>query len=153
MAKFRNIKGHAYSLLERVDIGRPGEAPYLRRWYIIQTPWFGIYLHNIRTPDPDEHPHDHPRNFLSIVLRGGYEEKVFQPTTGRIKLVSRFSYVPGDWHTMPKDLAHMITKVKPNTWTLLFLGRRTRVWGFHTEDGWIPWQEYLKRYNARSKQV
>jgi hypothetical protein len=46
---------------------------YMRRW-IFQTPWGTIHLHHILRSDGDRAFHDHPWNFTSILLSGGYTE-------------------------------------------------------------------------------
>lgn len=116
---------------------------YLRRLRIIQTPWFGVYLHWIEGPDPDRWLHDHPWSFLTFILRGGYTE-IFKgagwaPFQGKARLWSRFTL-----HRMQGDDAHKITKLKFNTLTLVLVGQRRRQWGFHTDKGWMPWHEYLE---------
>ena len=42
---------------------------YLTRYVLFRTPWFGIYVHQIHAHG-DRHPHNHPRQFWSLVLRG-----------------------------------------------------------------------------------
>lgn len=45
---------------------------YLRRYYLLETRWGNIFLHNICRSDDDPDPHDHPWNFLTVLLRGSY---------------------------------------------------------------------------------
>jgi hypothetical protein len=59
-----------------------GRADYLVRLRIVQTPWFGIYLHDIHEDDGDRDPHNHPWSFLSFVLRGYYTERVYPDPLG-----------------------------------------------------------------------
>lgn len=33
---------------------------HFRRWRIIETPWFSIYVHGIYKADEEAHLHDHP---------------------------------------------------------------------------------------------
>lgn len=102
---------------------------YLSRLKIISTPFGGIYLHKIKTPDNDHITHCHPWRFVSIVLRGGYWEVRRDPMTlnlvrRRVKHVS----------VMRTHESHYIEALlRPNgkpTWTLVFVGRRVRTWGF-----------------------
>lgn len=138
-----------WALFERFDIrGEDGEL-YLRRWRIVQTPWFGIYLHKIATPDKDRDLHDHPWPFLSVVLRGGYDELLhehpaddamqgYRPLGG---LVRRRWLSFGFRRSTD---AHRIVRLhRTPTWTLVFVGRRRRDWGFYTERGWVQWECYL----------
>src|SRR4051812_18410184 len=57
------------------DIDRPGDV-YLSRLMLIRTPLFGLYLHIIRRPDWSKCQHDHPWSFITLILRGGYEERL-----------------------------------------------------------------------------
>lgn len=118
---------------------------YLHRLRIVQTPWFAVYLHDLNLPDSDRDPHDHPWTFWSIVLRGGYTERLF-PYPHVLGTAAARKQTWGRWslHRMPTDQAHMIDRVLPRTKTLVITGRRRRSWGFWTDDGWIPWQEYVE---------
>lgn len=109
-----------WALLRRFDIAdeKTGEV-YLRRWYVVATPWFSVLLHKICTPDKDRDLHDHPWSFWSLVLWGGYEE-VLGERAHRIYMLDRSP-----------------------TWTLVLTGRRRREWGFHTAAGWVDWRTYL----------
>lgn len=104
---------------------------YLFRLRLVQTPWFGVYLHRIHKKDP-HHPHNHPWNFKSIVLWGGYtEDHWVNPYSGAMgqshREFGRFSA-----HGMKLNEAHRIVDLKPNTWTLIFVGKRQQEWGFFT---------------------
>lgn len=113
---------------------------YLRRLRIIQTPWFGLYLHWINEPDSARHVHDHPWNFWSLVLRGGYSEQVHERFGDRGRIAVRHHW---SIHRMRTSQAHRIMNVLPSTLTLVLTGRRTRTWCFWTETGKVPWREYL----------
>lgn len=132
-----------YGVLRRFTISKNGSL-YLDRLRIVQTPWFGVYLHYIARPDLDRDPHDHPWNFGALVLRGGYTEE-FHPLAlvGRDLRVSRRRWDAFSWHTISRGQAHRIVSVKPRTYTLVFVGRRAGDWGFFTHDGWAPWRRYL----------
>lgn len=117
---------------------------YLRRLRIIQTPWGGIYLHFIYIKDHDRDPHDHPMNFTSLVLRGGYTEerwrtRMYSTRYLGTRIRRRFSLARTSTVT-----AHMITELKPRTVTILLVGPRRREWGFWTDAGFTPWREYVE---------
>lgn len=113
---------------------------YLRRLRVIATPWFGIFVHWIYLPDADTDPHDHPWNFRSTVLRGGYTEEVFAPDmSSEVLIHERWSS-----HKMPTTDAHMIQSIQPETVTLILVGKRDRDWGFWTSDGWVNWKTYIE---------
>ncbi len=116
---------------------------YLRRLRVIQTPWFGVYLHWIYAPDRDRDPHDHPWPFVSWILRGGYTERVWvkmwHESVGFTRKRDRWS-----GHTMSTTVAHSVTAVDPGTVTFVVVGRRCRQWGFWTDQGWVAWPDYTR---------
>lgn len=112
---------------------------YMKRWILV-TPWGDIRLHHIMKSDYDRHLHDHPWNFTSYILKGGYVEHLSggrkplyygAPATNRRKCweAHRISLVPGQ-----------------TAWTLVFTGRKFHDWGFHTENGFIPHKEYFQMF-------
>lgn len=148
--------GRRWAWLTRYMIQIDGQD-YLRRLRIIQTPWFGVYLHDMHGPDRDW-LHDHPWPFMSVVLRGGYGE--WWTVTGRHGhdypgaamarvialrhfngLSERRWWAAGSVHVIRLDEAHMIDLIRPGTRTLVFVGRRSREWGFyqqHNPNGFVP---------------
>lgn len=139
-----------WAFMERFEVPQyDGDGLYLTRWRLIQTPMFGIYLHRFTGPDPRPTLHDHPWKFLSIVLRGGYTERRLDQTTLEVDEqhhVRRVNY-------MPPGGAHAIMSLDRNpTWTLMFVGKRRRTWGYlersefafpSLRNAWI-WTEFDK---------
>lgn len=111
---------------------------YLRRLRIAQTPWFALYLHFIYLPDEDRDPHDHPFTFWSLVVCGGYTERVWH----RGRVAATYTHRRGSVHRMPRDAAHTITHLTSPLVTLVFAGPKKQAWGFYTDAGFVPWQEY-----------
>jgi hypothetical protein len=131
-----------WALWEWADIPSkvyPNEV-YLRRLRIVQTPWCAFMMHWIYEADFDRDPHDHPWNFWSFVLRGGYIEHIYDSPDALVRPQwwRRFSL-----HKMPVDKAHQIRSVVADTVTLVFTGRRQRVWGFWTPAGFVVWKTYI----------
>lgn len=104
-----------------------GEA-YLTRYIPFWTPWFRVYVHNIHTRDKDRDTHSHPWRAISWIIRGGYTEVYTNPASKG--LMQERSYGPGQRNRLARDEYHSIISVKPNTWTILFAGKRNRGWGF-----------------------
>lgn len=69
---------HGFSTTKIVlDQRGTGErTEYMRRW-IFSCPWFTIRLHHILDSDYGL-PHNHPWNFVSLVLKGGYTEALYR---------------------------------------------------------------------------
>lgn len=123
------------------------DSEYIRRLHVLKTPWFAVCLHWILKPDPEPHLHDHPVTFLSIVLRGGYEER-------RKRGVAPWAYEYHKWwnfiRATPQD-RHTISHVRPGTLTLCFMGPKVREWGFHAPERWIYWKEYYETQRAEKQ--
>lgn len=115
---------------------------YLVRLRIIQTPWFGIYLHDIHEPDADRDPHNHPWSFVSIVLRGHYVERLYEDPNSDIFHSRLHARMRWSLHKMGRTSAHRIIEAAPGLKTLILVGPRRSNWGFFTENGYVPWQEY-----------
>jgi hypothetical protein len=105
-------------------------ALYLVRLHLFQVPRGAVMLHWILTPDPHPDPHDHPVDFLSITLRGGYTE--WTPKGYRSARV-RFRRATD---------VHRIVAVKPGTVTLVLAGPVVREWGFWARGLFVPWRFY-----------
>ena len=116
---------------------------YLRRLRVIQTPWFGVYLHEMYGPDGDRDLHDHPWNFYTFILKGGYMERFKKDVTDSDYKSWIFAWPRWSGHRVGKTNGHQIVSLMETpTTTLVFTGRRTRDWGFWTDLGWVPWDEY-----------
>lgn len=125
---------------------------YLRRWRVLQTPWFAIYLHQIWEDDTqagrhEPLPHNHPANFYMLTLLGGYEEVLFPyPTTGPWGARRKFYRLAGQFRKMGTTEAHFIARLfRVPTWTIVFVGRRQGTWYFYNEDGTkIDWRDFSR---------
>lgn len=116
---------------------------YLRRLRVVNTPWFSVYLHWIYDEDRDRFPHDHPWNFCSFIVRGGYVEELYDsPGADAVRLRWR----RWSWHRMPLGKAHRIVDITGPLLTLVVTGRREQVWGFWTPRGKLPYSDYVKAY-------
>jgi hypothetical protein len=127
------------------------DSEYIVRLHILKTPWFAVCLHWIKKPDPEPYLHDHPVSFISIILRGGYEEK---KGCGWYRTF-RAAYLKRNWNERvfnfiraDRQSVHRIVTVEPNTLTLVFMGPKVREWGFHTPDGWVHWKDYYMKQRA-----
>lgn len=143
---FKTAKDYAsprWAFMRRRLIGS-AESVYLDRVYVVQTPWFGVMFHRIFRPDRQRDLHDHPWNFLSIVLRGWYVEEV--PVKNTISPFTDSRMV--SWLNFKRaEDRHSITVVgRSPVWTLVFTGRKRRTWGFWVDGGsrWVRWTEYEK---------
>lgn len=115
---------------------------YLRRWHILpENNFLNVYYHEIRASDLDRHLHDHPYFFSSFILEGGYYEHSENGTVDRS---------PGDLNLHNPLFLHRLEMKDENGANTIFItGPKIRKWGFKTEDGWVPNDEYLSRYGIQ----
>lgn len=138
------LRGRKYKSGSRWALWRWTETPsgYITRLHLLMTPFFAICLHWISTPDKEPWLHDHPVSFLSIILRGWYVEKRTEAVCGfrstpRLRVRKWWNFIRAS------DLdTHTIVLTQKRTLTLCFMGPKRRVWGFHTDDGWVDWKTY-----------
>lgn len=121
---------HEHSEFKKI-IG-PVENPLLIRYRLIRLPFLGIFVHHIMRSDHDRALHDHPWNFVSVILKGSYIEHTPQGMRafGRGRILVR----PAHW-------LHRLQLEQP-VWTLVLVGSRFRRWGFLTPKGWCWWKKY-----------
>lgn len=118
--------------LPRFDIGDGQGDVFFSRYDLVKNRWFAIYLHEFFRSDNARCLHDHPWNFLSLILWGGYWEEM---TTG---LHWRR---PGSILFRRAETAHRIVLdgSRKRVWSLVVVGRKHRPWGFYSVRGWLPW--------------
>ena len=135
MRLFKNRKyksGSRWSIWRWTDVDPLNNNKiYLTRLHLVQTPWWSVMLHWINLPDPQEDMHDHPVNFLSIILSGGYTEE----TPNGIKERRFFNLIRSSDR-------HRIISLKKPTLTLAIAGKVVHSWGFWTSRGFVPWRQY-----------
>lgn len=128
---------------------------YLHRYFIRKPNNKGvgrIYLHHILRSDHDRALHDHPWNFRSFILTGGYKEwadsrqipvreiHLWTPVYGR-QSTRRFN--PGARIKRPAGWRHRLELEPGKTaWTLVFTSAKVRNWGFWPGDKFCPWKRY-----------
>jgi hypothetical protein len=119
-------------------------ALHFRRWSLLNTRWGSLYIHQIARSDEDLHMHDHPWDFWSLILRGGYTEQAMPEGKDFLILTN---CVPGTLVMRKAKDFHRIKLLNPldSTWSLVWTGSRIHEpWGYHTFDGWVSNQEYRR---------
>lgn len=132
---------------------RWAESPllYMKRLHLLHTPWGGVMLNFISRTDPWPDQHDHPANFWSFILRGGYIEYRGNKVRGyyswrktRYRKFTKRLWFMVNRMKADENTLHSITWTDPDTLILVFYGPRKREWGYHTPNGWVGWREYSK---------
>lgn len=114
---------------------------HFRRWRIIETPWFGVYIHGIYQADQDKDMHDHPWDYASYVIKGGpFLEESMNSLGEKKELENMF---PGDFIRRRAEHFHRIVKLESPVYTLFFTGRRRRNWGYAADGNrWVDHETY-----------
>jgi hypothetical protein len=105
-------------------------AEYMRRYHLEFTRDRAIRFHHIVASDPGTDLHDHPWDFVSVMLDGAYTEITPDGTT---------RYEAPCVIMRKAEQMHRLVLDEP-AWTYVVCGRARRRWGFATERGWVPWQ-------------
>ena len=88
---------------------------YLERFTVLKIGRLHVRFHKIISEDKTPFFHNHPFNYLSIVLKGGYTEEMMDNGVVEEKNFGVLSFIPRS-----KKTYHRIKSVKPNTVTLFF---------------------------------
>jgi hypothetical protein len=133
-------------------IGPDHLGNYMRRW-LLRVPVGTLRLHHILRSDADRHMHDHPFDFTSLILTGGYVEhrpgcycEALRGAVGRHRRLARGIcrfYGPGSIVRRRAEDLHRLELVDGPTWTVVISGRYRRMWGFLTDTGWVPYKQYM----------
>ncbi len=102
---------------------------YLERFTILKIFKLHIRIHRILSEDKTVFYHNHPFNFLSIILNGGYTEEVLIGDTVITKIHNRFHFIFRN-----KNTYHKIKSIKPNTKTLFFAIGNDKKWHLKSID-------------------
>jgi len=131
------------SRLVKSIVSREGRV-HFRRWSILESPRFNLYVHQIARSDEERDPHDHPWSFASLVLRGGYHEKLW-----KVDAYEEHDHRPGSILFRSSHDFHRIRLYGEAAWTLVLTGPRTHdLWGYRTAEGWVDHLTYRKQKHA-----
>lgn len=122
----------------RIIYDKFDKEPYLERYYLFlkdrENFSFNIFLHKFLKSDPDD-LHDHPWNYRTLILYGGYWEHT--KTGKHWRGIGSYRYADAkSIHRIELD------KNNPTCWTLFIPGKKIREWGFITDKGWVHNSEY-----------
>jgi hypothetical protein len=111
--------------------------------------WLGLdaRIHIILRSDKERDPHDHPTNYLTVILRNGYFEERYDDDDN---LISAKWHGPGSVLFRRATDRHIL-RLKENmpATTLFVRGRKLRDWGFWRDGAMTPWQQYESRDAGR----
>lgn len=140
-------------IMKRHVIGRK-EKPLMIRWNIINTRWFSIRIHKFISSDHNC-LHDHPWNFLTLILKGGYYEKMENRTEWRkpgtilfrraehkhsVQLKTKIGNSSSDWDNEKQVWNLRFEHLYIPSYSLFISLNTRRKWGFWSKLKWTEWK-------------
>lgn len=145
---------------------------YLVRYMVFKSEWFCIYIHRFMRSDGSD-PHDHPWNFITYIVSGGYKElfyDVSKPETNKdwffygvkelkytsfwtvrenVRKPGSFAYRKAtDIHRVVTDKLRRMDEIEDAPLTACIMFNRVRHWGFwplkDKGSKFVDWRRYLK---------
>lgn len=144
MLEFMFVKLMEFLGRRRIINDREDDEPYLERYYVFLKDRkcfpFNIFIHKFLKSDPDD-LHDHPWEFRTFILAGGYWEHTDDGVFWRS---------PGTYRYAPARTYHRVELDKdiPYCWTLFIPSVARTDWGFRTKSGWLQNEAYFKMKRA-----
>ena len=135
---------------KRIVYDRVNNEPYLERYYVFlkdrSTFPFNVFLHKFLKSDPDD-VHDHPWNYRTLILKGGYWEWIPQFNNKGHKASEIAVWRGAGSFRSAKANSYHRVELDPNVecWTLFIPGRKKREWGFLSKGTWVQWEKYLAK--------
>lgn len=126
-------RGRVVNIMDRDE-----KEVYMIRYIVFKSKFFSIYIHRFLQSDDDVH-HDHPWNFFTYIISGGYREEVLRPDMdkgllkphlGTRKQGSLAFRRAEDTHRVILDRSYRVSEQEVAPLTACFIFRRRRVWGF-----------------------
>jgi len=146
------ISGILIGRIKKTTLSR-GDKPYLIRITLFKCKWFSVKLHKTLISDPED-LHDHPWNYVSIILWGGYWEEAKRFTPIGYRTIRRW-YRPFSILYRRGSIPHRLIIPKGKYCiTLIFTSYKWRDWGFTDRyNNWISHKDksYSSEYKDRIK--
>lgn len=116
---------------------------HFRRWALLQTNYFSIFIHGIYKEDNDLHLHNHPWNILTIILKGSYIEELENNILNK-RTFFNFGYRNRKKYHKIKEL------ISKNVLSLAFVfGERNDNWGYLVDNKHVIHTEYRTNKNSK----
>jgi len=106
---------------------------YMQRHYVARASGYSLRLHHLLVDDAGRDLHDHPWDYTTMLLTGGYREHT-PDGVGEYRapcLLSRRA-----------EQLHRLELLDGPMWTYVVTGPIRRRWGFQTELGWVAEADY-----------
>lgn len=116
----------------------PADCPLMFRRTLLSGRLGKLLLHRFVPGASDRDCHDHPRSFVTLVVRGGYDDVQPDGTVERLRAPAiRYR---------PAAHAHITHVHGDGATTVVVMGRLVRAWGFVRAGRWFAWRDYEQRF-------
>lgn len=127
----------ARRFLPDTEVIGPTDCPLLHRWTLAQVRGRKLMVHHFQPNADDRAEHDHPASFVTVVLRGYYDDESPAGVERMRAGVVRFRAA---------EHRHR-TRVSPRgCWTVVFMGPKRRLWGFWKDGRWYFWRDHERLF-------
>lgn len=144
---------------KRIIRDQKSGEPYLIRYSLFKCRLGSVKIHKICMIDNDRHQHDHPWNFYSFILKGGYCEKYTDqnpdPTEPFVVGNRYHKWFSGYYHHA-KNFHQIVSTYKNRpVWTFIICGPRRREWGFlrGIHHGYLEWEHWAPYVGIEASKV
>lgn len=128
-------------------IGNP-ECPLIHRWTIIDVGFAKLLLHHFLPNAEDVDFHDHPRPFVTFVVKGDYTDESWR--VGEVATEHEHMDAPM-FRYRPANYCHRTFGGEQGAWTVVIMGPIVRKWGFVRNGRWMPWKRYIEWFGNDAK--
>lgn len=151
-ARFRRACARLLNRLVEVEVIGQKECPLMLRWTFFDIGVLRAMIHYFPPEVTDRDPHDHPRPFLTFVLRGEYlDTSWFRIDLPDQEFMKEIEIVgAGEFRYRPAAYTHIVETMESGCWSLVVMGPAIREWGFlrlNTGEWW-PWGKYIQRWGG-----
>lgn len=132
-------------------------CPLMLRWTFLDRGFVRAMVHYFPAEVSDRDPHDHPRPFLTLVLRGNYRDESWErisggtePDEAQIGRMVKERLHAGAFRYRSANHLHIVETDEVGCWTLVVMGPVVREWGFVrlTTNSWWPWGKYVQKFGG-----
>lgn len=124
---------------EEISAGGGEGCEFLIRRTLVKALGCKVLLHHFLPNGRDIDRHCHPASFLTVILKGSY---VDDTENGRELLKA------GMVRWRRAEHQHTTYTGSRGAWTLVFMARKRRPWGFYRDGFFYHWHEYVERFGA-----
>lgn len=122
------------------------------RWEFLKLgrgPWLKAMIHYFPPNVTDRDPHDHPRDFVTLILKGGYFNTEWEKTEqGNVHVPTEEWLGRGAVRVRRAEHMHTTETLDAAAWTLVVMGPEKRAWGFLRNGRWWAWKPYVERFGG-----